>query len=171
MTIQPDFNDEPGAFAMTHTHTALDKTLKERIFHALAFEGLAVFLTAPVLSLVMNKPLAHMGALTLMFSTVAMLWNMLFNSLFDRAQRRMGFQRTLQVRVLHAMLFELGLIVVLVPLAAWWLSIGLVEAFLLDMGLILFFLPYTMAFNWSYDVLRARLVESRQTKAAGCDAG
>ncbi|MEZ1376410.1 chlorhexidine efflux transporter, partial [Enterobacter hormaechei] len=46
-----------------------------------------------------------------------------------------------------------------------------VEAFLLDMGLILFFLPYTMAFNWSYDVLRARLVESRQTKAAGCDAG
>lgn len=106
---------------MTHTHTALDKTLKERIFHALAFEGLAVLLTAPVLSLVMNKPLAHMGALTLMFSTVAMLWNMLFNSLFDRAQRRMGFQRTLQVRVLHAMLFELGLIVVLVPLAAWWL--------------------------------------------------
>ncbi|HEJ6350898.1 TPA: multidrug/biocide efflux PACE transporter [Pseudomonas aeruginosa] len=156
---------------MTHTHTALDKTLKERIFHALAFEGLAVLLTAPVLSLMMNKPLAHMGALTLMFSTVAMLWNMLFNSLFDRAQRRMGFQRTLQVRVLHAMLFELGLIVVLVPLAAWWLSIGLVEAFLLDMGLILFFLPYTMAFNWSYDVLRARLVESRQTKAAGCDAG
>ena len=59
------------------THTALDKTLKERIFHALAFEGLAVLLTAPVLSLVMNKPLAHMGALTLMFSTVAMLWNML----------------------------------------------------------------------------------------------
>ncbi|MGK8851998.1 chlorhexidine efflux transporter, partial [Pseudomonas aeruginosa] len=48
---------------------------------------------------------------------------------------------------------------------------GLVEAFLLDMGLILFFLPYTMAFNWSYDVLRARLVESRQAKAAGCDAG
>ncbi len=144
---------------------------QERIFHALAFEGLAVLLTAPVLSLVMNKPLAHMGALTLMFSTVAMLWNMLFNSLFDRAQRRMGFQRTLQVRVLHAMLFELGLIVVLVPLAAWWLSIGLVEAFLLDMGLILFFLPYTMAFNWSYDVLRARLVESRQAKAAGCDAG
>ena len=75
---------------MTHTHTALDKTLKERIFHALAFEGLAVLLTAPVLSLVMNKPLAHMGALTLMFSTVAMLWNMLFNSLFDRAQRRMA---------------------------------------------------------------------------------
>ncbi|MOA70075.1 Bacterial Transmembrane Pair family protein [compost metagenome] len=46
----------------------------------------------------------------------------------------------------------------LVPLAAWWLSIGLIEAFLLDIGLVLFFLPYAVAFNWSYDVLRARWV-------------
>ncbi|MFZ6046516.1 multidrug/biocide efflux PACE transporter [Pseudomonas sp. CR3202] len=153
---------------MTRTTTALNKSLKERGFHALAFEGLAVLLTAPVLSLVLGKSLAHMGALTLMFSTVAMLWNMLFNSLFDRAQRRLGFQRTLRVRVCHALLFELGLIVALVPLAAWWLSIGLVEAFLLDIGLLLFFLPYTLAFNWTYDTLRARLLEGRASKAASC---
>ncbi|MNN87468.1 Bacterial Transmembrane Pair family protein [compost metagenome] len=105
-----------------------------------------------------------------MFSTVAMLWNMLFNSLFDRAQRRLDFQRTLPVRVAHALLFELGLILVLVPLAAWWLSIGLVEAFLLDIGLLLFFLPYTLAFNWTYDSLRARLLESPPNKATGCGA-
>ncbi|AOE86261.1 multidrug/biocide efflux PACE transporter [Pseudomonas sp. TCU-HL1] len=152
------------------TTTALNKSLKERVFHALAFEGLAVLLTAPVLSLVLGKSLAHMGALTLMFSTVAMLWNMLFNSLFDRAQHRLGFQRTLPVRVAHALLFELGLILVLVPLAAWWLSIGLIEAFVLDIGLLLFFLPYTLAFNWTYDALRARLVEGRPEKTAGCSA-
>ncbi|MDA8486434.1 multidrug/biocide efflux PACE transporter [Pseudomonas resinovorans] len=156
---------------MTRTTTAaLNKSIKERVFHALAFEGLAVLLTAPVLSLVLGKSLTHMGALTLMFSTVAMLWNMAFNSLFDRAQQRFSFQRTLPVRVAHAMLFELGLIVVLVPLAAWWLSIGLVEAFLLDIGLLLFFLPYTLAFNWTYDALRARLVEGRADGAADCGA-
>lgn len=141
------------------TTTALDKSIRERIFHALAFEGLAVLLTAPVLALVLDKPLAHMGALTLVFSTVAMLWNMIFNSLFDRAQRRLGFVRTLAVRMAHATLFELGLVLMLVPLAAWWLSISLLEAFLLDIGLLLFFLPYTLAFNWSYDTLRERLVE------------
>jgi uncharacterized membrane protein len=155
---------------MTQTLNPLSKSLKERVLHALAFEGLAVLLTAPVLSLVLGKSLAHMGALTLMFSTVAMLWNMLFNSLFDRAQRRLDFQRTLPVRVAHALLFELGLILVLVPLAAWWLSIGLVEAFLLDIGLLLFFLPYTLAFNWTYDSLRARLLESPSNKATGCGA-
>ncbi|MNN76703.1 Bacterial Transmembrane Pair family protein [compost metagenome] len=106
----------------------------------------------------MNKPLGHMGALTLMFSAIATLWNMIFNTLFDRAQQRIGFSRTLPVRILHASLFELGLIFMLVPLAAWWLSIGLIEAFLLDIGLVLFFLPYAVAFNWSYDVLRARWV-------------
>ena len=155
---------------MTQTLNPLNKSVKERVFHALAFEGLAVLLTAPVLSLVLGKSLAHMGALTLMFSTVAMLWNMLFNSLFDRAQRRLDFQRTLPVRVAHALLFELGLILVLVPLAAWWLSIGLVEAFLLDIGLLLFFLPYTLAFNWTYDSLRARLLERPSNKATGCGA-
>ncbi|MFC5696288.1 multidrug/biocide efflux PACE transporter [Pseudomonas sp. GCM10022186] len=155
---------------MSRTNTALNKSVKERAFHALAFEGLAVLLTAPVLSLVLGKSLEHMGALTLMFSTVAMLWNMLFNSLFDRAQQRLGFQRTLPVRIAHALLFELGLILVLVPLAAWWLSIGLVEAFLLDIGLLLFFLPYTLVFNWTYDALRARLLEGRASRTASCGA-
>ncbi|WP_044870210.1 multidrug/biocide efflux PACE transporter [Pseudomonas sp. LFM046] len=156
---------------MNRPTTALNKSLKERAFHALAFEGLAVLLTAPVLALVMGKSLAHMGALTLMFSTVAMVWNMIFNGLFDRAQRRLGFQRTLWVRCLHAVLFELGLVIALVPVAAWWLSIGLVEAFLLDIGLLLFFLPYTLAFNWSYDALRERLLEARAARTSGCNAG
>ncbi|MCY1432315.1 Chlorhexidine efflux transporter [compost metagenome] len=95
-----------------------------------------------------------------------MLWNMLFNWLFDRAQHRLGFQRDLRLRLCHAALFEAGLIVVLVPLAAWWLSIGLLEALLLDIGLILFFLPYTVGFNWSWDVLRARWLRRVRRAAA-----
>ncbi|MNW22254.1 Bacterial Transmembrane Pair family protein [compost metagenome] len=63
-------------------------------------------------------------------------------------------------------MFEAGLIVVLVPLAAWWLSIGLLEALLLDIGLILFFLPYTVAFNWSWDVLRERWLARRAAAPA-----
>ncbi|MCY1347443.1 Chlorhexidine efflux transporter [compost metagenome] len=134
------------------------KSLKERLFHAVLFELIAVIICAPLLAWAMGKPLGHMGALTLMFSAIATLWNMIFNAMFDRAQQRIGFSRTLPVRILHASLFELGLIFMLVPLAAWWLSIGLIEAFLLDIGLVLFFLPYAVAFNWSYDVLRARWV-------------
>lgn len=145
----------------------LSRSLRERIAHALAFEGIALLICAPAMAWFMDKPLLHLGALTLMFSTVAMLWNMLFNYLFDHAQRRLGFERGLWARVSHALLFEVGLIVVLVPLAAWWLSIGLLEALLLDIVLILFFLPYTMAFNWIYDIMRARWLARREAQAAG----
>lgn len=144
----------------------LPRSLRERIGHALAFEAIAVLICAPTMAWFMDKPLLHLGVLTLMFSTVAMLWNMLFNYLFDRAQSRLGFERGFRARVSHALLFEVGLIVVLVPLAAWWLSIGLLEALLLDIVLILFFLPYTMAFNWIYDVLRARWVARREAQQA-----
>ncbi|QMV62291.1 multidrug/biocide efflux PACE transporter [Pseudomonas berkeleyensis] len=143
----------------------LPRSLRERIGHSLAFEGIAVLICAPAMAWFMGKPLLQLGALTLMFSTVAMLWNMLFNYLFDRAQSRLGFERGLWARVCHALLFEGGLVVMLVPLAAWWLSIGLLEALLLDIVLILFFLPYTMAFNWIYDVLRARLLARREAQA------
>jgi uncharacterized membrane protein len=123
-----------------------------RLLHALLFEGIAVLIATPSLAWLMERPLAHMGALTAAFSAIAMIWNLLFNLGFDRLQQRLGFNRGLSARLLHALGFEGGLIVLLVPLAAWWLSISLWQALLLDLGLILFFLPYTLAFNWLYDL-------------------
>ena len=147
-----------------NTHS-LQRSLGERIAHALAFELTALLICAPALAWLLGKPLLQLGLLTLMFSAVAMLWNMLFDYLFDRAQGRLGFQRGLWARLAQAVLFEAGLVVVLVPLAAWWLSIGLFEALLLDIGLLLFFLPYTVAFNWGWDLLRERWL-ARGARAA-----
>lgn len=143
------------------------RSLTERAGHAMAFELIAVAICAPALAWVMERPLAHVGALTAMFSAVAMLWNMAFNALFDRAQARLGFERGIGIRMLHAMLFEVGLIVLIVPIAAWWLEISLLEALLLDIGLILFFLPYTLGFNWVYDILRERYVRRNARAAHG----
>jgi uncharacterized membrane protein len=99
-----------------------------------------------------------------MISTVALLWNMVFNAGFDRLRRRIGFAMSLKVRVLHAIAFETGLIIAVVPLAAWWLSISLWQAFLLDIGLLLLFLPYTLVFNMAYDKVRERIVARRLEK-------
>ena len=134
------------------------KSLKERLLHALIFELLAIALCAPLGAWLLDYPLAHMGLLTLMISLIAMGWNMLFNAVFDRTQRRLGFDRTLTVRAVHSVIFEIGLLLAVVPLAAWWLGIGLWQAFLIDIGIALFFLPYTFFFNWTYDHLRARFV-------------
>lgn len=148
---------------------SLQKSLKERFFHALGFEVLAIAICAPLGAWLLGYSLAHMGLLTLMVSLMAMSWNMLFNALFDRAQRRMGFERTLAARAVHAVLFEIGLIMAVVPLAAWWLDIGLWEAFVLDIAIVLFFLPYTFGFNWAYDHLRAKVVaRHRRRKQQAC---
>ena len=41
----------------------------------------------------------------------------------------------------------------LVPLFAWWFGITLWSAFVMDLGLIVFFLCYTFVFNWVFDHL------------------
>ncbi|WP_349972522.1 multidrug/biocide efflux PACE transporter [Pseudomonas caspiana] len=143
------------------------KSIKERAFHAFLFEIIGVLLFAPLLAWAMGHSLAKMGAMTVMISTVAMLWNMLFNAMFDGLRRKWDFRLSLGTRVLHALGFESGLILVIVPLAAWWLSISLLEAFLLDIGLLLLFLPYTLVFNWAYDAVRERVIQRRQANRRG----
>jgi uncharacterized membrane protein len=137
---------------------SLQKSIKERFFHALCFELLAIAICAPLGAWLLGYSLAHMGLLTLMISLIAMLWNMLFNALFDQLQRQLGFHRTVTVRALHAVGFEIGLVLAVVPLAAWWLGISLWQAFLLDIGIVLFFLPYTFVYNLAYDNLRVRVI-------------
>ncbi|HEY4072855.1 MAG TPA: multidrug/biocide efflux PACE transporter [Herbaspirillum sp.] len=140
------------------TNTSLNKSIVERIFHAFLFELIAIALTAAAIVWLMGKPLSHAGGLAIAISTIAMLWNMIFNAAFDRAQAKMQFQRTVSVRVMHSLLFEAGLTIVVVPLAAWGLDISLLDAFLLDIGVLLFFLIYSFAYNWFYDIIRARLL-------------
>jgi uncharacterized membrane protein len=143
-----------------------DKSVSERFFQALLFEVLAIAICAPLGAWLLGYPLAHIGWLTLMISLIAMGWNMLFNLMFDRVQRRAGFDRTVVARAVHAVLFEVGLLLAIVPLAAWWLGIGLWQAFVLDIGISLFFLPYTFFFNWTYDVVRARQVARNKERRA-----
>ncbi|QOZ83972.1 MULTISPECIES: multidrug/biocide efflux PACE transporter [Chromobacterium] len=133
------------------------KSWLERGFHAVMYELCAMAMLVPLASLVMEQSLLHMGALAFMMSTAAMMWNVVFNMLFDRMEAAMGWSRTVGVRTLHALMFEGGLVIMLVPLAAWWLNVSYWQAFLLDLGFFAFFLPYTYIFNWLYDSLRAKL--------------
>ncbi|MDR8731211.1 multidrug/biocide efflux PACE transporter [Burkholderia pseudomultivorans] len=144
-----------------------NKTVTERLAHALTFELVAIALCAPIGAWLLDMPVAHVGVLTVMVSLIAMAWNMTFNTLFDRFERRATLSRTLGMRIVHAVVFELGLVAMVVPLAAWWLNVGLVEALLLDLGLVLFFLPYTFCFNLAYDTLRARWIARRVAAQAG----
>ncbi|VVO38551.1 multidrug/biocide efflux PACE transporter [Pseudomonas fluorescens] len=138
-----------------------NKSITERIFQAIGFELLAVLLCTPLLAWLMDKPLVDMGVATIAIGLIALGWNVLFNGLFDRLLKHLGMTPSGWTRVLHALLFEGGLVAVSVPLIAWWLNISLLQALILDLGVLLFFLPYTYVYHWAYDVLRERLLLSR----------
>lgn len=133
------------------------RSLKERLLHALLFEALAIGISAPLAAWLTNTSMISMGVLTAVIATMAVLWNMAYNWLFDKAQKRYGFERTLWVRGVHACGFELGLLLVAIPFIAWWLDTTLWHALVLDIGLVLFYLPYAFFFNLGYDRLRQKV--------------
>jgi len=53
--------------------------------------------------------------------------------------------------------------VFLVPMLAWRLGIPLWQAFLYDLGLLLFFLVYTYVFTWGFDRVFGLPASARQT--------
>ncbi|MEB0047861.1 MULTISPECIES: multidrug/biocide efflux PACE transporter [unclassified Pseudomonas] len=138
-----------------------NRSITERIVQAVGFELLAILICTPLLAWVMDKPMAQMGLVTMAIAAIALAWNVVFNALFDRALKHFEIVRSAWVRVVHALLFEGGLVAFGVPLIAWWLKVSLWQAFLLDIGVLLFFLPYTYVYHWVYDVLRAKVMMRR----------
>ena len=86
-----------------------NKSLIERIVHAVGFEAIAVMVCARWAWL-LNRSMVQVGALAVMLSTVAMLWNMVYNTVFDRLWPVGRVVRNLKVRALHAVGFEAGFI-------------------------------------------------------------
>lgn len=125
-----------------------------RVTQAVLYELVGALFVAPVIALVFDKGLAHSGALALLLSLLALSWNMLFNSLFEYWEARQRQRaRTLGRRLLHALGFEGGLALLLVPVMAWWLEIGWWQALAADVGLLAFFFCYAFAFQWAFDLV------------------
>ena len=129
------------------------RSLPDRIRHALMFEGLGLAIFIPLAAVVFDQPAGHMGVVGVVSATVATLWNFVFNIGFDRAMVRLtgSPRKSLAVRILHTLLFEGGLLVLLIPMIAWYLGIGLLQALLMDLAIVAFYLVYTFVFNLAYD--------------------
>ena len=138
------------------------RKLPERIFHAVCFEGIATAILAPTAAWLMQRSVVEMGGLSILLATLAMVWNIIYNAGFDRFWPVTRVIRTAKVRALHALGFEFGFIVIGVSIVSWVLGVTLLQALTLEIGFFLFFLPYTMLYNWVYDMLRERIIKRRQ---------
>jgi len=140
------------------------RSVKERIFHGLLFEVLAIGIATPLAAWLTGESLRAMGVLSAVISLMALIWNMTFNWAFDMLQQRYQFERNIGVRIIHACAFEIGLVIMAVPFIAWWINASLWHAFVIDIGLILFFLPYAFFFNLFYDKARIVVIRQRRVK-------
>ena len=129
---------------------------QRKVVQAVSYELLALLFIAPLAAWVFDNSLAVSGAvaLALAVSLLAVSWSMLFNTLFEGWEaRQLRPQRTFRRRVLHALGFELGLLLASVPLIAFGLGISWWQAILSDLSLMLFFLVYALFFQWGFDLL------------------
>jgi uncharacterized membrane protein len=122
---------------------------------AIGFEVIGLLLLIPIGSFALNKPATELGWLAVLMSLIATWWNYHFNQWFDRYYLApLGrTYKTRQERIYHAVGFECGLLIVILPLTAWYLNISLWNALVLDLGFMLFYLIYGYFYHWLYDVV------------------
>jgi uncharacterized membrane protein len=123
-----------------------------RVLQAILYEVFAIAFVGPVLSIAFNKPPASTFALAFVLSSIALVWNYLFNTIFERWESRQAKRgRSFARRLAHGIGFEGGLVVILVPVMALWLNVSPRDAFLANIGLLAFFFVYAIAFTWAFD--------------------
>ena len=131
------------------------RTKRDRIRHAISFEIIGLALVMPLGAFVFPLPISDIGIVGIVSATIATGWNYLYNLIFDQVMQWWS-GTTLKgaaLRVAHAVLFELGLLLVLLPFIAWQLDISLMQALAMDVSFALFYVVYAFVFNLAYDRL------------------
>ena len=129
------------------------RTTKDRIRHTLGFEIVGLIIFVPLASWLFGFDVHAIGVIAVAGSIIAAGWNYFYNLLFDHAmvKWRGNVRKTVPIRLLHAFLFEGGLLLLFLPIIAWYLSISLWQAFMMDITMATFYLVHAFLYNWSYD--------------------
>lgn len=141
---------------------AMVMSIKERIFHSVLFEGLAVTLSIIGLVTFTDHDIISLSGTMIVIATIAMIWNFFFNYYFDRIITGPKEKRSLSLRVIHVISFEAGLLFFTIPAMAFILSVSLWDAFIMDLAVTIFITIYAFLFNLIYDNVRASLLQNNE---------
>jgi uncharacterized membrane protein len=127
--------------------------IKRRVVYVGSYELIAILLSSVLLEFMSGAGATVVG-IAVATSVIAIVWNLVFNALFELWEKhRKAKGRSIGVRILHALGFEGGLVIFLLPVVALWLDVSVWEALKLELGLLIFFLVYTFVFNWIFDAV------------------
>ena len=109
-------------------------------------------MVTPILSVAFDAEVSTTLPLSVLMATIALVWNYIFNALFEGWEKnQIAKGRSWRRRLVHGAGFEGGLVLVLVPLTAYWLDITLLQALLAEIGLLATFFVYAIIFTWAFD--------------------
>ncbi|MGB2741406.1 MAG: PACE efflux transporter [Cognaticolwellia sp.] len=123
----------------------------ERVFQAVFFEVCMLVIMVPLSAIITGFSAGTMITVSIVLSIFAMLWNYIYNIAFDKLMGGNRIERSIAVRGFHACGFELGMVIITLPVLAWYLKISWLAAVTLEVGFLAFVLVYTFIFNWLYD--------------------
>lgn len=127
---------------------------KERIFHALLFEAIALVLLVGLATMIPGQKASTMTGLAIGLSLIAMAWNYVYNLIFDRFFTGDRLKRSFKLRLGHGLGFEAGMIVVSFPVIMWITKMSFWTVLVVDIGAVIFFIIYAIAYNWAYDIIK-----------------
>ena len=141
--------------------------ITRRVLQALLYEIGAVSVVGPVLAFTFDKPASSTFLLAVVLSAIALVWNYLFNAVFERWESRQVVKgRSFSRRLAHGAGFEGGLTLMLVPVMALWLETTFMAAFLANLGLLAFFFVYAIGYTWAFDKVFGLPLSARPTNKA-----
>lgn len=138
----------------------------ERILHMVLFELVALILMATLATLITGNGAGKMAGLAIALSLIAMGWNYIYNYGYDKVFGADRSKRTAKVRILHGLGFELGMMIISFPVLMWTLQLGFWSVLVMDIGVVIFFVLYSIGFNWVYDTIRQRITTQRLATSA-----
>jgi uncharacterized membrane protein len=125
---------------------------RRKIVYAVSFETLGTLVASVALTLMSDASAGSSLVLSALTATIALCWSFVFNTVFEAWEARQPVKgRSLRRRTVHALMFEGGLVLICIPVMAWWLQVGYLEALAYEAGLIALFIAYTYAFTWGFD--------------------
>lgn len=129
------------------------RTIQDRIHHTLGFKVIGLLIFIPLASWLFGYNIQPMATIVIVGSFIATMLNFSYNLLFDHALLKLSGEvhKTVPLRVLHALLFEGCLLLLFLPMIAWYLGVTLGEALMIDVTMATFYLVHTFVYNWIYD--------------------
>ena len=131
------------------------RTPLDRLRQVALFEIGGLLLITPPFVWLSGVPLNTSLGLLALIALIAALWNAAYNTSFDwiegRLTGRTADRRPYPLRVLHAVGFEGGLLLMSLPIIMAWTGMSWLEALLADIALAIAYVLYAFVFNLAYD--------------------